>query len=66
MAESVETYCACRVLDHDIHEFVILAYNRAGADALIAAMQQMDAVLPPGAWSPVLALNWLMGQKGQS
>jgi hypothetical protein len=53
MAESAAR-CLHNILDDGVHEFVMLEFSRAGVDAFAAALQEMNASLPPGTLAPVL------------
>lgn len=48
LQEATKTRCTYRLLDNGIHEFVMLEFSRAGVDAFIAAIGEMNAVVPLG------------------
>jgi hypothetical protein len=46
MLQHKETLCEYNTLDHGIHEFIVMDFSRAGADALIERIQQIKSTLP--------------------
>jgi hypothetical protein len=54
MTESTGTLCEYRVLENDIHEFVMLDFSRAGVDAFIEALKHMNSTPLSGHYRPIL------------
>jgi hypothetical protein len=52
--EVTATRCEYRVLETGVHEFVMLEFSRAGVDAFVAAIERMNAAIPPELPRPIL------------
>jgi hypothetical protein len=46
MLQHTDTLCEYNTLEHGIHEFIVRDFSRAGADALIERIQQVQSALP--------------------